>query len=376
MGVRHYIGVALLCVAGLVAGDHIKVVVEKRPSPFLPSDSTQIVVSPEVAPTSDLPLTVTCDNPKVHVPKSFTFAAGRRDSVSLKVTGEEAGIASIKLLHGEDVVASFDVQVIKVGWLTTFNAVIGWIYFLAWSISFYPQAWENYVRKSVVGLSFDFLILNLFGWICYGSFNIGLFYVPTVQQQYELRHPGSDNPVQPNDVFFAIHAFILTAITIAQCFIYERGTQTVSYPVRLLVVLIVLFQASTLVSSLVGAIEALTFLTWLSFVKLGITLVKYMPQAYFNYARQSTVGWSIGNILLDFTGGTLSMLQMTLIAYNCNDWSGFLGNPTKFGLGLFSVAFDVLFILQHYVFYRHAREKDVEKAATTEEPTESSRLLA
>jgi len=30
-----------------------------------------------------------------------------------------------------------------------------------------------------------------------------------------------------------------------------------------------------------------------------------------------------------------------------------MGNPTKFGLGLFSMLFDVLFIVQHYVLYRH-----------------------
>lgn len=35
-----------------------------------------------------------------------------------------------------------------------------------------------------------------------------------------------------------------------------------------------------------------------------------------NYKRKSTVGWSIGNIFLDFTGGILSMLQMILNAYN------------------------------------------------------------
>jgi hypothetical protein len=35
-----------------------------------------------------------------------------------------------------------------------------------------------------------------------------------------------------------------------------------------------------------------------------------------NYRRKSTEGWSIGNILLDFTGGILSMLQMILNAYN------------------------------------------------------------
>lgn len=35
-----------------------------------------------------------------------------------------------------------------------------------------------------------------------------------------------------------------------------------------------------------------------------------------NYTRKSTIGWSIGNVLLDFTGGILSMLQMMLNAFN------------------------------------------------------------
>lgn len=71
-----------------------------------------------------------------------------------------------------------------------------------------------------------------------------------------------------------------------------------------------------------------------------------------NYRRKSTLGWSIGNILLDFTGGTLSMLQMMLNAYNYDDWQSLFGDPTKFGLGLFSVLFDIVFIVQHYVLYR------------------------
>jgi hypothetical protein len=35
-----------------------------------------------------------------------------------------------------------------------------------------------------------------------------------------------------------------------------------------------------------------------------------------NYKRQSTVGYSIGGVLLDITGGLLSVLQMFLLAYN------------------------------------------------------------
>ena len=71
-----------------------------------------------------------------------------------------------------------------------------------------------------------------------------------------------------------------------------------------------------------------------------------------NYQRKSTEGWSIGNILLDFTGGLFSLLQMIFLSINYNDWTSIFGSPTKFGLGLFSILFDILFIIQHYVLYR------------------------
>ena len=85
-----------------------------------------------------------------------------------------------------------------------------------------------------------------------------------------------------------------------------------------------------------------------------------------NYKRKSTVGWSIINILLDFTGGSLSLLQMFLLAYNFNDWSSIFGSPTKFGLGFFSIIFDIVFIIQHYVLYRHAKNGYEEIPTSTE----------
>lgn len=42
-----------------------------------------------------------------------------------------------------------------------------------------------------------------------------------------------------------------------------------------------------------------------------------------NFRRKSTVGWSIGNVLLDFTGGALSLLQMFLLSYNSGQYSVF-----------------------------------------------------
>ena len=134
--------------------------------------------------------------------------------------------------------------------------------------------------------------------------------------------------------------------------IFQRGGQTVSKPCIGALIGIALFIISTSISAACDAIDWLEFLTWASYVKLGITIVKYMPQAWMNFRRKSTVGWSIGNVLLDFTGGSLSMLQMIMDSYNLDDWSSFFGDFTKFGLGMFSVLFDILFIMQHYVCYR------------------------
>lgn len=111
--------------------------------------------------------------------------------------------------------------------------------------------------------------------------------------------------------------FITFIICISgQCFIYERGNQRVSYTATGIIGFFFLTIGVTGVLSIIGTMKWLDFLYTLSYIKLAITLMKYVPQAVYNYRRKSTSGWSIGNILLDFTGGTLSMLQMILNAYN------------------------------------------------------------
>ena len=159
------------------------------------------------------------------------------------------------------------------------SAVVGWIYFAAWSVSFYPQAYINYTRKSVVGLSFDFLGLNLTGFLFYFTFNICLFAIPSFQEAYRERF-GADKaiPVALNDIFFAGHAVLITIVTIIQCFIYERGTQRVAYWV--IAFLVVAWESATilLIFVLSNRFSKLDFVYYLSYVKLCITIIKYIPQ--------------------------------------------------------------------------------------------------
>lgn len=41
--------------------------------------------------------------------------------------------------------------------------------------------------------------------------------------------------------------------------------------------------------------------------------------------------------------------------YYVDDWKSIFGDPTKFGLGVFSICFDLLFMFQHYVLFRGSR---------------------
>ena len=70
-----------------------------------------------------------------------------------------------------------------------------------------------------------------------------------------------------------------------------------------------------------------------------------------NFKRKSTVGWSIQNVLLDFTGGSLSVAQLCLQCAVRSDWTQISGNPVKFGLGFVSMLFDIGFMVQHYGLY-------------------------
>ncbi|XP_078050353.1 lysosomal cystine transporter cystinosin isoform X2 [Augochlora pura] len=307
-------------------------------------------------------------------PSSFDTSDGKTNWI-IKVKGLNAGHSIVSANVTPSYVTHFSqafvrVTVEKSDALYQISNVVGWIYFLAWSVSFYPQIYSNYKRKSVVGLNFDYLSLNVVGFLLYSLFNCGLYWIPEIELEYFRRNPKGLNPVQVNDIFFSLHALFATVITIIQCVIYERGSQKVSITATVIHAVFAVFILISIILSAVSTLPWLDFLYYCSYVKLCITLIKYVPQAVYNYKRKSTVGWSIGNIFLDFTGGVLSMLQMILNAYNYDDWDSIFGDPTKFGLGFFSVAFDIFFIIQHYVLYRDQDEYIVIPGSNNGEPEE------
>ncbi|XP_035774206.1 cystinosin homolog isoform X1 [Anopheles albimanus] len=238
------------------------------------------------------------------------------------------------------------------------STVIGWMYTFCWTIGDYFQVWTNFKRKSVVGLSFDFLYLNVVGNFCYSTFNAVLFWNDHVEQEYFQRHPFGLNPVVPNDVGYALHAVFGNCVLIAQCLLYPSDGNVVSRPVKILIACYI--SLVTVVSGLAfwGQIFWLDFLYVLSYVKLSTNLIKYFPQVYMNFKRKSTVGFSISNRFLDMGGGILSLLQMILNCWNFDDWQSIGGSPVKFALGFVAILFDVLFMVQHFICYREAQHSN------------------
>lgn len=239
--------------------------------------------------------------------------------------------------------------------------LLGWVYTLAWGVSFYPQFMLNYRRKSVRGLSLDFLALNVFGFLCYSASTFGLLLSPVVRKEYGERHNGGVPNVRFNDLIFALHALALTTLTWLQSLYYKRDvTQRVSPVTRTAITLasMMIFclivwtiDSESISSSHHHFFQWIDLITALSTIKVWVSFAKYLPQAYLNWKRKSTVGWSIENIILDFTGGVLSLAQMLLDAGLDNDWENMSSNPGKLGIAILSIAFDVVFLIQHYLLY-------------------------
>ncbi|GAB9466719.1 hypothetical protein Gpo141_00004085 [Globisporangium polare] len=244
------------------------------------------------------------------------------------------------------------------------SSIIGWVYFSCWSVGFYPQLFSNYYRKSVSGLSLDSIVLSLLGFVCYAIFNCAFFYSERVQEQYMRLHDGHRSAVEVNDVFFSLNATVLVGTLLFQCAIYSNNggenvsKATLTLTAAVLAVAALFAAAVVLTGNDDGANESssslfttLNLLYYLSYVKLALTLVKYIPQVLLNYQRKSTAGWTIWGVYFDMIGGVLSIAQQVLDSAATHDWSAITGDPVKFSLALVTILMDIKFFLQHYVWY-------------------------
>ena len=120
--------------------------------------------------------------------------------------------------------------------LSILSDIVGWIYFAAWSISFYPQAWVNYNLKQTAGMSIDFAFINVYGYFLYAIYIFTGFIFPDI----------GTHKVAIQDLFYVGHAIMLSSVYYTQTRIYPNGGQKISIFIWILlvsslIVIVVLF---------------------------------------------------------------------------------------------------------------------------------------
>lgn len=92
-----------------------------------------------------------------------------------------------------------------------------------WTLSFYPQIILNTSRRSVTGLSLDFVFTNILGHLSYLIYTLSLYYSLTVRAQYRERHEGNESLVRGNDVAYTVHAAACSCFIAAQTIWFTFG---------------------------------------------------------------------------------------------------------------------------------------------------------
>ncbi|CAG2106883.1 unnamed protein product, partial [Medioppia subpectinata] len=120
-------------------------------------------------------------------PNSTTF----RFEISAKNAGHDVIVATIadNNTNVDDSDSFVRIRVGRAQALATLAEVVGWIYFVIWSASFWPQNISNFRRKSVIGYNLDFAALNVTGFLFYSIYNSGIYFSLRIQSQYEATFP-------------------------------------------------------------------------------------------------------------------------------------------------------------------------------------------
>lgn len=184
------------------------------------------------------------------------------------------------------------------------------------------------MKGSSIGMASDKILYDIIGFTSLSIYSISMYSVQSVRDAYERDHHGHTPTVAINDVCYALHALVITFLFVAQMAYFDGKKQMPTvFAMRVacvLVIIIVLYLV--LIASLGEKWHSVcSFMNWLyflSFVKVGITFVKYIPQVLLNYTRKSTLGWNIVSTFMDFEGSALSILQLVLDCNNLDDWGG------------------------------------------------------
>ena len=91
-------------------------------------------------------------------------------------------------------------------------------------------------------------------------------------------------------------SYYFKSVNLYQCFTYERAGQDLSKTCKSILVVVSIAVALSTIFAGTGAVESFGWfqvLSFMSYIKVGSSLIKYMPQVYLNWKRKCTLGFAI-----------------------------------------------------------------------------------
>lgn len=236
---------------------------------------------------------------------------------------------------------------------------LGALYITAWSISSYTPILTNIKHRSAQGVSFDFAVLNSFGYLYMTLSMFTTWFCWVVDPEQPLENP----QLSWFDLLYSLHGSLLNWVLLSQLICGERiwgfhdtkfRMKTVYYRVWVVSMLACLyctlhFVIKTHFSGWDNS-YTLRYCNQLFMLKVAMSFVKYIPQILYNAQRQSVKGFSTTGVCLDMTGGIASLLQFLLGISKQNDyhldWHIIWLNIGKISLSLVTMGFCSVFLWQ------------------------------
>ncbi|QLL31103.1 hypothetical protein HG536_0A09200 [Torulaspora globosa] len=250
---------------------------------------------------------------------------------------------------------------------------LGFIYVWAWSVSMYPPIITNWKQKSSTAVSKDFAVLNTTGYFyLLISLTLQLYlWLPAPLSVKDGRKPVDTRPkVTQFDFWYCLHGCVMNLVLVSQV-IYGKKLwkfKADNHQIRMRpyyhkfwIISLVVFAMLTVRFGFQIFFQGwdnqrtLSYCNSLFVLKISMSLIKNMPQAFHNYERKSLKGFAIQSVMLDITGGVTSLLQLVSQISNDQGFSAttLAANFGKIGLALVTLVFDFIYVSQ-WLIYRDA----------------------
>ena len=209
------------------------------------------------------------------------------------------------------------------------SKIFGWISFVVWSISFYPQVYTNYIKKTAEGMTLDMNLYYILGYILYSIYLFTIYFNNTISTEYEKIFNVSTTETDLSDIFFISHSLILSVILTAQYYVYRKKE---TKPLDCINRIIIYFLSGSMFLYLLVTYLILMFVTsdlsvivyyiyTCGMVNNIISCIKYLPQVVYHYKNKSLGEWNIWNTHTDIAGALFLIFQILADAIAVNDYT-------------------------------------------------------